>query len=101
MKALIRLADRRGIFKGDLDPLQNEALQWLLIDEAQAEADKYDTQLRFTVLSGMNPQLYKTIWKDDDNQEAEWITPRSQEEIDILESLLQGESSESTSPGLG
>lgn len=67
--------------------LQQEALQWLLIDEAENEAELFETNLRFMVLAN-NPQLYKAVWPDDTDQDVEWLTPQSQEEIDaILEQL--------------
>lgn len=36
----------------------------------------------------MNPQLYKTIWPEEDSDEIEWITPRSVEEVQDLEKLF-------------
>lgn len=44
--------------------------------------------MRFTVLSGMNPQMYKSIWPDEDQSQIEWITPKSAEEVEDLDRLF-------------
>ena len=88
-EAHIRLADKKGFLQGDLNVIQQEALQWLMIKDAKDEAEKFDTQLRFMVLSGMNPQLYKTVWPQErDESEIQWVTPSSTDEARDLESLL-------------
>jgi len=83
------------LLTGDLNVLQQEALQWLLIDEGKNEAEVFETQLRFMVLAG-NPQLYQHIWPDDPNEDIEWLVPQSEEELEaILSQLDQIASSES------
>lgn len=75
------------MFKGDLNALQQEALQWLLIDEADNQSAVLETQLKFTVLAN-NPQLYNHIWPDNETANVEWLTPQSEEEIQaIIEQL--------------
>jgi hypothetical protein len=89
VKAHVRLADRRKAFEGDLNILQHEALQWLVIEEADNESNKFDALARFIVLSGMNPQMYKEIWPENqDEEKIEWITPSSIEEAEDLEKLF-------------
>jgi hypothetical protein len=95
VKALIRLADRRGLLKGDLNALQLEALQWLVIDEQESEAEIFETNLRFLVLSN-NPQLYQHIWPDED-EGVEWRTPQSEEEIEALISEIESNLTNETS----
>lgn len=70
--------------------MQHEALQWILIEEAEQEGIKFDTALRFIVLSGMNPQLYKTVWSEETENDKgiEWIVPTSVEEAQDLEQLF-------------
>lgn len=82
--------------KGDLNILQHEALQWLLIDEAENEADTFETHMKFIVLAGTNPQLFNHIWPEGaDDGEIEWLRPQSQDELDdilkLLESVPSGE----------
>lgn len=76
--------------KGDLNVVQHEALQWTLIEEAEQEGIKFDTALRFTVLSGMNPQLYKTVWpeENEDDKGIDWMVPTNAEEAQDLEQLF-------------
>lgn len=84
--------------KGDLNTLQHEALQWLLIDEAENEADLFETQMKFIVLAGMNPQLYTHIWPNEEEGKIEWLRPQSEEELEdilrLLESVPSGEGEE-------
>lgn len=46
--------------------------------------------MRFIVLSGMNPQMYKSVWPEDtdDDGKIDWITPSNEEEAEDLERLF-------------
>jgi hypothetical protein len=86
---MIRLAERQGLLKGNLNTLQLQALQWLIIDEMKAERELEEARAKVTVLTG-NPQLYKHLWPDNQDQDIQWVTPQSQEEVEDLVSYLEG-----------
>lgn len=101
MKSLIRLADKKGLLKGSLNVLQEEALQWLIIDNAELDAQREHERMKYTILAG-NVQLWQYLFKDEEaleeyevpDEEVEWFTPSSAEDIQAIESLLQGQNSE-------
>ena len=83
----IRLADRRGILKGELNPLQNYALQIALLEEDKVTFEAEENRMRYTLLAS-NPELYKKIFRDpvveEDEVGVEWITPESAEDVDFI-----------------
>jgi hypothetical protein len=85
---MIRLAERQGILKGDLNTLQLRALQWLIIDEMRAESELEEARAKITVLAG-NPQLYEHLWPKEEDENIEWITPQSVEEVEDIVSYLE------------
>ena len=96
MKALIRLADRRGILKGSLNSLQDEALQSLIIDEIETESDLERERMKYTILAG-NLHLWRELYGDEEedsdeprNEEVDWFTPESAEDIENIERIISG-----------
>lgn len=77
--ALSRLLDRQGILKGDLNIVQQLALQRLIAfelnDMAETEAYKIKTQLMIA-----HPELAKDIMKEGDDDEFDY---EELEELDL------------------
>jgi hypothetical protein len=64
--------------------LQEEALRWLLVDETEQEYELEKERMKYTILAG-NIHLWKELYKEEDDSDIQWITPRSAEEIeDVL-----------------
>lgn len=97
MKSLIRLADRKGLLKGHLNAVQEEALQWLMVDEAETTYNAERERMKYTILAG-NVNLWKYLFEDEENredyevddEEVEWITPSSHEDIEAMDAILRG-----------
>lgn len=96
LKSQIRLAEKRGLLSGQINLLQEEALAWLLIDDAELDARKERERMKYTILAA-NPHMYKALYEDEDedgdiprDQDIEWITPKSVEELQEVQSLLSG-----------
>lgn len=90
MNSLIRLADRKGLLKGKLNLLQEEALQWLMIRENEERISIERERMKYTILAG-NPQLWKVLYEDEEDErfgEIEWTTPQSYEEVEELERII-------------
>lgn len=70
--------------KGDLNILQDLALQHLMADENEEVVDMETQRMKYTVLAG-NIELYKEIFSDEEDEEdIEWITPKSAEDIEAI-----------------
>lgn len=90
MRSLIRLANRKGYLVGDLNPLQEEALQWLIVDELAQESELERERMKYTILAG-NTQLWMHLYgneAEEEDGEIEWIVPESAEEVEQLERIL-------------
>jgi hypothetical protein len=90
LRTYIRLADKKGLLKGHLNILQDEALQWLMIDEVIYNTERERERMKYTILAG-NIQLYQELYPDqdkEDEEEIDWITPQSAEEIEQIEKIL-------------
>jgi hypothetical protein len=94
-KSQVRLAEKRGLFKGSLNLLQEEALAWVLIDDAEIAVTVERERMKYTMLAA-NPQLYKILYNEDEDddvprdEDVDWFTPESFEDIDAIEKLLAG-----------
>jgi hypothetical protein len=70
--------------KGDLNILQDLALQHLMADENDEAMDTEAERMKYTILAG-NIELYKEIFSDEEDEEnIEWITPKSAEDIEAI-----------------
>ena len=90
---MIRLADRKGILKGNLHFLQEEALQWLMLDEVEQEVNLEKERMKYTILAG-NPHLWKELYSEDEepnSEDIEWIVPKSIEEIEQIMKILDSQ----------
>lgn len=85
---MIRLAERQGLLKGDLNTLQLRALQWLIIDEMRAERELEEARAKVIVLAG-NPQLYEHLWPETQDENIQWVTPQSVEEVEDIVGYLE------------
>ena len=89
---MIRLYERQDIFKGDLNNIQQVALQWLMNEQISEQVEIEKIHAQITALSGnphTNPQLVKQLFIDEQQEEeenVEWLTPQSEEE---LQQILQ------------
>lgn len=88
---MVRLADRRKLFEGDISPLQEEALQWLMLNESEESVQAERERMKYTILAG-NVHLWKELYGEDDEQEddgeVEWITPSSLEDMEKINDIL-------------
>jgi hypothetical protein len=89
MRFLIRLADRRGFLKGELNTLQEEALRWKLVEESEESYELEKERMKYTILAG-NIHLWQELYKEDDDADVEWITPRSAEDLELVMKILDG-----------
>lgn len=91
LPAMIRLADRKGALTGALSPLQEEALQWLIINEMEENVSIERERMKYTILAG-NLHLWRELYGEEeevDEGEIEWVTPQSAEEIEGILQVLQ------------
>lgn len=90
---LIRLADRKGLLKGDLNVLQDRALVWLLGEDFIIASEIEKERMKYTLLAS-NPELYHQLYESDedeiDDSDVEWLVPETVEDVeDILGFLSQ------------
>lgn len=89
---LIRLADRKGILKGDLNSLQERSLLWLLGEDFNLEAELERERMKYTLLAG-NQDLYHQLYEQDEDQiddsDVEWLVPESVDEVEEILDFLQ------------
>ena len=66
--ALCRLLDRQGVLRGDLNALQQLALQTALVFETKdiAEIESYKLKTQFAIA---NPQMAKALFEEKDDEE--------------------------------
>lgn len=86
MKARVKLAQEQGLLKGDLNILQDSALQSLLLEEGENKSNLEEERVKFMILAN-NPELYKALFLDRESEEEniEWLGPHSAEDVeDIL-----------------
>lgn len=88
---MVRLAERQGILKGDLNLLQEEALQWIMMNEMENIAILEKERMKYTILAG-NTHLWQELYgeEQEDDGEVEWIVPKSAEEFAQIENILAG-----------
>lgn len=98
--ALCRLLERQGMFKGDLNPLQQLALQAAVTFETKdlVEIESYKIKTQIAIA---NPQMAKTIFEEDkpeeflDYEEIEELDPDdpdasySEESVDEMLNALK------------
>lgn len=92
LRARIRLAERQGLFRGNLNRLQDEAMQRLMIEEREEQFRLERDRMYYTIFAS-NPELARRLFdKDEDDDfdpdEVEWLTPRSAEDIEEVMELL-------------
>lgn len=61
-------------------------------DEVSQTSDLERERIKATMVA-VNPALYKAIYKDEEtvpDEEIDWLTPRSQEEMDLIVAQLEG-----------
>ena len=90
---LIRLADRKGTLRGDLNTLQERALIWLLGEDFNIASEIEKERMKYTLLAGQ-PELYHQLYEGDEDQiddsDVEWMVPETVEDVeDILSFLSQ------------
>lgn len=90
---LIRLADRKGLLKGDLNSLQERAMVWLLNEDFHISTELERERMKYTLLAG-NPELYERLYQEPDEDEiddsdVEWMVPESVEDIQEIMSVLE------------
>ena len=95
MGSLIRVLDRQGILKGDLNVVQRSGLMWLMNEEVQEQIGLEQYRALNNAL-GSNPQTsgeyIETLLKDDSvgaeeeifETADEWTTPEGIEDITAL-----------------
>lgn len=96
MFAHIRLAHKKGLLQGSLNMVQEEALQWIMVDEIRQAVELERERMKYTILGG-NIDLYRALWPDEEENESEvppdeaieWITPQTGEEIEKIIQLLE------------
>lgn len=92
--------DRQGIFKGDLGLVQRIALMWLMAKEIDEAAELEKLKVQTAALSNhpsTQSDFLKRIFDMDkeepeefDEQNIEWNTPQTEEELEELNRLLDG-----------
>lgn len=66
-----------------------------MVDEIEREADQEHERMKYTVLAG-NIQLWKELFGNEvdegevPDEEVEWITPSSVEEMEQIKNILSG-----------
>ena len=93
MKIAVRLADKKGLLQGDVNLLQESALQWRMTDEIDQEVMLEKERMKYTILAA-NPHLYKQLYEETDTDEiddedVEWIIPESLDEIEKIMEILE------------
>lgn len=93
LQTLIRLADRKGILRGDLNGLQERALLWLISEDFTISTELEKERMKYTLLAG-NPQLYEQLYQQDDDgapddADVEWMVPESVDEVEDVLNFLQ------------
>lgn len=90
----MRLANRKGLLQGKLNAVQEEALQWLLVDEIEQQIALEKERMKYTVLAG-NVALWQQLYGNDQDDEVpndediEWVRPESAEDVEAMLSVLE------------
>lgn len=93
LQALVRLADRRGLFNGSINTIQQEALYWLMLNEHEQRNLLEQERMKYTILAGNAPLWQKLYAEENEDEpkdsEIEWITPQSIDEAEQIEDFLR------------
>lgn len=77
----------RETLKGDLNPVQQEALTHLYIDNREEKAALEEERMKANILAN-NPELYKAVFMDNQREinedNIEWITPKDMKEAEEI-----------------
>ena len=91
MESLIRVADRQGLLKGDLNLVQFSALNWLMGQEVTEHVELEKSRAYLTALAAneyANPHLIRALQEQTvvEEEPVDWVTPESEEDLrEILE----------------
>lgn len=96
----MRILDRQKKFEGDLNSVQNAALQWLMLDQMKEEMEIRKVDWEMMALAA-NPATNKALLDhlhqsqtDDgfltpeEETKIDWVTPESSEEVDEILSIF-------------
>jgi hypothetical protein len=90
MESLVRVLDRQGLLKGDLNGVQFSMLNWLMGNEVEEDAERERNRFEMQALAAneqTNPQLLRhlqSLREEAEEEEVEWVTPQSEEELSAM-----------------
>lgn len=85
---LVKVAERRKLFEGDINIVQHNALQGLILHELSKDNSREEERMKYTILSG-NIDLYKKLFDNkEEDSDIPIITPTTREEMDELVKFL-------------
>jgi hypothetical protein len=103
LKWLLKMTERQGLLKGDLNFVQRIGLQWLMELDIKERDDIERLRIETTALAS-NPatsgEFLKYLFEQreqEEQEEIEWVTPHTPQEMEMLLADL-GFSSASASP---
>jgi DNA transposition AAA+ family ATPase len=92
LESAIRVIDRQGLLKGDLNIVQRAGLQWLMNQEVDDQVELERLRIEYTALAshpGTQTKFLEALMKQRQLQEtevvyteSEWTTPQSMDEIE-------------------
>jgi hypothetical protein len=70
-----------------------------MVDEMEQEINLERERMKYTILAG-NMHLYDQLYKEDDDlpadEEIEWFTPKSAEDVEQILTILQEQEGQET-----
>ena len=94
-RTTLTLAKESDLFKGDLNTIQHIALHNTLLKEKEDVMSLEEEKMKYTILAG-NTTLYKALYEEKDieddfsDEQVEWISPSSPEELEDFVKMIQG-----------
>lgn len=87
METLIRVTERQGLFKGDLNLVQRLALQWLMNDEQDEMVELENLRAKNYALAS-NPatssEFLKALFEEPETEDVEWIEVSDLNQVEDL-----------------